>query len=135
MTEPASLDGLLRRELLNIPLEHWGYFFPMQLAVWRYLRGRRPALLGELEAGYDQEPYFKGRGSDWFCTSLGNDLEYLDLLEAIMYPLVDALPRQAHDRGFVRSNELPDIDAATVARLEEIVLDRADRAIRVGLAT
>ena len=50
------LQDLLRKEFVSIPIEHWGYFFPCHVAVWRFIQTARPGILGELQAGFDEEP-------------------------------------------------------------------------------
>ncbi len=127
-TAAGALGRLLQSELSNIPLEHWGFFFPCHVAVWRFIELERSGILGGLDAGFDVEPYFRGRGSEWFCDTLGNRDEYLCLLEAIMYPLVDSLPVSARERGFLLLDEVPPLDAPTIEALSEFVLSEADMA-------
>src|SRR5215471_16238794 len=52
------LMKLIRTELVSIPIEHWGFFFPAQVAVWRFIEAKRPGVLGELKATFRDEPYF-----------------------------------------------------------------------------
>jgi len=132
MEGSTLLAMLLRKELCSIPIAHWGYFFPCHVAVWRFIEAARPGAIGGLDAGYDSEPYFKGRGSDWFCEMLGNDEGYLTLLENIMYPLVDALTSEIIERGFLTDTEASGIDENMVRHLEELVLCRVDEAIAQG---
>ncbi len=132
---PALLMELLRRELASIPIAQWGYLFPGHVAVWRFIEAERPGVLGELAAGYDKEPYFKGRGSDWFCGTLGNQNDYLTPLEQIMYSAVGALSSEAKERGFLLETEVPPLDSDAVHRLARAVLSHVDhgtaqRAIR-----
>jgi hypothetical protein len=127
------LQELLRKELVSIPIEHWGYFFPFHVAVWRFIQATRPGVLGELQAGFDKEPYFKGRGSDWFCGTLGNHGPYLDALEAIMYPLADALGQETRERGFLLEAEGPTVDLDEVRRLADVILAEVDEGVQGGL--
>ena len=129
------LQDLIRKELLSIPIGQWGYFFPCHVAVWRFIEARRPGVLGELRAGFDAEPYFKGKGSGWFCGTLGNRGPYLDSLEEIMYPIADGLSQEARARGFLLADEGPAIDLDQVKRLAEIVLSEVDRAVESGLVS
>jgi hypothetical protein len=87
----TSFSDLLDLELKGIPLEHWGFFFPCHVAAWRFIRERRPDLLGEIDCGYDHEPWFKGKGATWFLSSVVKDSEYLEGVEGIMYPLATKL--------------------------------------------
>lgn len=123
---------LLRRELAAIPVEHWGYFFPGHVAVWRFLEQVRPGLLGTLQAGYRGRPYFRGRGSDWFTNVLGERADYLDALESIFYPLADELAPVLPDRDSFREQELPAIDEKKVEALASSVLRAADEALAGG---
>jgi hypothetical protein len=131
--EALLLREALRKELVAIPIEHWGYFFPCHVGVWRFIQATRPGTLGELEAGFDQEPYFKGTGAQWFCGTLGNHNPYLDALEAIMYPLADALTPTMRERGFLLEAEGPMLDLVQVRRLADVVLGQVDEGIRTGL--
>jgi len=127
---------LIRAELANVPIDHWGFFFPCHVAVWRFIQVMRPGILSELKAYFKDEPVFEGKGATWFCEELGSQEEYLDLLEAIMYPITrDAPPgvREAvQRRGFFRDEEIPSIDAGTVQRLAEVVLRSVDQAAAAG---
>lgn len=121
------LGDLIRKELLSIPLAQWGYFFPCQVAAWRFIEICRSGHLGPLDAGYDSEPYFFGKGADWFCRELGNSEPYLDLLEAIMYPLVESLPIAAKVRGYLNdASEIPEIDGTTIEQLAKFILAKVD---------
>lgn len=124
----ADFHELLRAELLSIPLAQWGFFFPVHVAAWRFLETLNPKLVGELDAGYDDEPFFKGRGADWFVTNITNSSQYLDLAEDIMYSVTSALPRASFDRGFVHDSELPTIDHATVNQLRDVILKTVESA-------
>ena len=131
---PASfLKDLIRREIASIPIAHWGYFYPVHVAVWRFIEAERPGVLGELHSGYDTEPYFKGKGSEWFSGTLGNRDEYLDLLEQIMYPIAASLTPEAKKRGFLLEPEVPLPDSDVVRRLTETVLKAADEGVAQAL--
>ena len=127
-SDALLLKTLLRNELMNVPLTHWGYFYPCHIAVWRFIEQKRPGILGELSTGYDAEPYFRGKGSEWFCGTLGNTGEYLDLLEAIMYDLVDGLSPSTKERGYLLDGECPELDLDIVRTLASAVLAEADKA-------
>ncbi len=126
----SDFRELLRTELLNIPLAQWGFFFPLHGATWRFVETLSSKLIGELDAGYDDEPYFKGRGAKWFVTNITNNSRYLDLAEDIMYSVTDGLPRACFERGFVRESELPVIDPATVNQLQAVILEAVEAATR-----
>jgi hypothetical protein len=130
--DAANLLGrLLRNELANMPIEHWGFFFPAHVAVWRFIETTRPGVLGPLKARFSDQPYFEGKGSSWFCNVLGNRAEYLHLLEAIMYPITRNAPDSVRDavraRGFFRDAEIPPLDPGTVRSLAEVVLRAVDQ--------
>jgi hypothetical protein len=127
-----SLAALLRREITSIPIAQWGYFFPCHVAVWRFIEAHRPGVLGVLSAGYTKEPYFRGKGADWFCGVLGNQGDYLSLLERVMYRLVDDLPAEAKTRGFLLEHEIPALDLDTIGELSRVVLAHLDTAIEKG---
>src|SRR5262245_61272407 len=141
MTENANAPAermmeLIRAELVNIPIEHWGFFFPCHVAVWRFIQVMRPGSLPELSARFDKEPVFRGVGSVWFCGTLGNRDDYIDQLEGIMYPVTkEASPKireAVRVRGFFREKELPPLDPLAVGRLAIIVLREVDAAIASG---
>lgn len=123
---------MLENELSAVPLAHWGYFFPCHVAVWKFIEEFRPGVLGGLQAGYDNEPYFRGRGSLWFCDSLGNNEAYLDLIERLMYSMVRDLMPETMARGFLLRTEVPRIDDATMQSLSELVLKAVDEAVSSG---
>ena len=89
----SLLQGLIRAELGRLRLDHWGYFFPAHLAVWRFIREQRPSALDEVKCGYDTQPWFSGRGAHWFMETLVNRDDFVDLVEAIMYAAADHLRR------------------------------------------
>ncbi|HVT43621.1 MAG TPA: hypothetical protein VMT00_04455 [Thermoanaerobaculia bacterium] len=120
------LLDLVRAELVNIPIEQWEFFFPVQVAVWRFISERRPGVLGELDAGFSNAPFFRGKGAEWFCGELGGDRRYGELLERIMYPVVDGLPRSAYARGFVVQPELSALDENAIRELEQLVIRQVD---------
>ena len=133
------LQQLIRTEMRNIPIEHWGYFFPCQIAAWRFIETKRPGIFGSLNAGYDSEPYFIGKGARWFCDVLGNNVQYLDLVEAIIYPVTrDAAPgvrERVVARGFFRDSEIRPLDPAAVKQLAHVILEEVDAGERNGLIT
>ena len=124
-----NLRELIRSELLSIPLDQWGFFFPVHVAVWRFLHGLKPTLIGELDAGYDGEPYFKGRGAEWFITSVTNNPRYVELVEDIMYRVTSRLPPSSFERGFVSESELPPLDPAIVDQLRTVVRSQVQNAV------
>lgn len=130
--EAKFLKEIIGKELISIPIENWGFFYPCQVAVWRYIQNRRPGVLDEINTGYDSEPYFKGKGSKWFCEKLFNDNDYLDIIEEIMYFVVDNLNPKIKERGFLLKTELPNIDLNVTEKLSKIVLEKVDDAVQKG---
>lgn len=126
------LGALVRRELAALPIEHWGYFFPIHAAVWRFIEERRPGVIDGLNAGYKGEPYFKGRGAEWFVGALGNTEEYISLLEQVMYPLSRQLAPLLRERDSLREEELPDLSPDLMGKLAVVVLTAVDRGISEG---
>jgi hypothetical protein len=127
------LSNLLQEEFLNLPIAHWGYFFPCHVAVWRFINRMRPGALGELRAGYKDVPYFDSEGADWFCNVLGTREDYLDEIERIWHSVADSLRTESRERGFVLNrNELPPLDGDAVGRLAGIVLTEVERAFKNG---
>ncbi len=126
--DEARLEQLLRRELQSIPIEHWGFFFPLHVGVWRFIEEKRPGVLGSLDAGFRGEPYFKGKGADWFCHVLGNDPRYIELLESILYPLVHELGPKLPGMDFVPEDQLPPLVGTEVSELARVVLAAVDNA-------
>ncbi len=132
----ARLMDLLRAELVNVPLDAWGFFFPCHVAVWKFIEVERPGVLGPINARFHGQPVFIGKGATWFCQELGEVEGYFDALEAIMYPLLrNATPilrQKVIERGCFYPEELPDIDPAPVERLAELALHAVDRAVAAG---
>lgn len=127
MNDYSTLRTLIRNELSAVPIEHWGYYFPCHVAVWRFLEAARPGVLDALAAGYDTEPYFLGKGSSWFVNRLGNDLEYLDVVDKIMRVVVDSLGSKLREKSNLDVNQMPEIDELLIARLARISLEKLDR--------
>ena len=131
-SDALKLAELIRGELSAIPFDMWGYFFPCQVGVWRFIELKRPGVLGELKAGYDSEPYFKGKGSTWFCDVLFNDEEYVPLVEDIMYSVVESL-KSNHPNVFAKGSlsplEVPQIAMEKTQHLAAIVLGAVDKAL------
>jgi hypothetical protein len=130
--QAARYVELLRAELANIPVEHWGYFFPASVALWRLIEEARPGVLGEVSAGYDQEPFFKGKGSEWFVADLLNAEEIIDVIDGLMRDMVGRIPRSLLRRGFVQLGDVPSVGLVDVERLVTSTLKRVDEAARAG---
>jgi hypothetical protein len=123
-----DLRKLVIHELLNVTIDKWGYYFPLMLAMWHYIEQRHPGLLGDLRATYAEEPELMGAGADWFCGTLMSNRVILDALDAIAYGVVDRLPHDVLQRGFVTTRDLPEIDPTTVELLQsEIDIEVAKR--------
>lgn len=116
-----QLQRLIARELMNVPLEKWGYYFPLLLAIWQYIEERYPGVLGELHATYDDEPQLSGEGAQWFGQAVMNDTHVVDVLDSIAYGVFDALPDAAKNRGFAIETDLSEIDATLLARLQSLI--------------
>jgi hypothetical protein len=121
------LKELTLIELANIPLDRWGYFFPFMIAFWRYLQEQHPGTVGELSARYATEPIFAGEGAPWFSNVLMENVELLDIIEPIAYSILDGLPREIHERGFVRREELPSLADDDFERLAAIIAEEVAR--------
>ncbi|HZI10616.1 MAG TPA: hypothetical protein VE153_09530 [Myxococcus sp.] len=119
--DAALLGQLIRTELSAIPLLKWGYFFPCQVAVWRYIHQRAPDLVDDFVGGYDEEPYYEGRGAEWFCQVWEDHDRYWELLEGLMRPLFDALPARVRQRGNVMPQEVPSLPTPLVEELTSLV--------------
>lgn len=120
------LDREVRRALCETPLKLWGFFFPFLVALWRFVGASRPGLLGQLEASYEAEPKFAGKGAKWFCGTLLDDPVILDRVERFMYWMVGQVPASARERGFLLASELPTFDKALIDEIGRVVLARAD---------
>lgn len=130
------LTSLIRRELVTIPIDQWGFFFPCLLAIWRFIEMKRPGVLGPAKGGFDTEPYFEGRGAQWFMAGLTSNDRFVELLEAIMYPITRDAPERVRDRvrqrGFFLDEEIPETPAALVDELAVVTLAEVDRAVVAG---
>ena len=137
--DATSLAELIKEELSTLRLEHWEYFFPVEAATWRFIEKARPGALPPLDAGFSEgEPYFAGKGAEWFLNTLFNREDVLALVEKIMYPAFDKLPLGARDRGYLRGQEVPAwweraIDPKVIEQLASIVLANVDDARAAGL--
>jgi len=128
------LAELLRLELSNIPVEHWEYFFPAWVALWRFVEEARPGVLGELRAGYDREgPYFRGRGATWFMDILANDEGVLQGVERVMYGVADAMRDVLPGAVSIRVGDLPELPREVLEIVAARALAPTDQAIRDGL--
>jgi hypothetical protein len=114
----------------------WGFFFPCLLAIWRFIEARRPGVLGPAKGGFDTEPYFEGRGARWFMEALTSNDRFVDLLEAIMYPITRDAPEFVRDgvrqRGFFLEAEIPEIPESVVDELAVVTLEEVDQATASG---
>lgn len=130
------LGNLIRNELLNVPIEKWGFFFPCVIAVWRFIEIKRTATLGTLVAGYDNEPYFNGKNAEVFCElfALGDNEEYVSLLEELMYPIADYIKANPSilQRGFLEPGEIPSLPTEKIEALASLILMEIDSAIKDG---
>lgn len=115
------LRELVLDELANIPFDRWGYFFPFMVAFWRYIQETHPGTLGELSARYAQQPVFTGKGARWFSDVLMENEELLDIIEPLTYSILDRLPREIAQRGFVRKEEIPPLAEEDFTRLSAII--------------
>ncbi|QSQ24867.1 hypothetical protein JY651_07975 [Pyxidicoccus parkwayensis] len=127
------LRTLLAQELSSISLTNWGYFYPAQVAVWRFIQAARPGVLDEPLSGFDTEPWWDGKGARWYLDVLWNNEAVLTPVEEVLYPLVKAVPRRAVERGFLYPHEVPSMPLEPFERLVPAVLTEIDRAVREGL--
>lgn len=125
-----QLQELIKNELSTIPLEKWRYFFPCSVAVWRFIESQFPGVFGSLQAGFDTEPFFIGKGAKWFCDVLQNDEEYLDLLESIMYEVVRKLGKHSKERGFLIKTEVPEFNSETINYLAQVIVSKVEDGIK-----
>jgi hypothetical protein len=124
--EVTRLADLIFAELAAVPIESWVEWAPVRVAMWRFIHEARPEILGDVQATIeDGSVAFHGPGADWFGR-LEARADYIDLIDNLMRAAVDAVPRSAQDRGFVRQGELPSIDREVVAGLVAIVSDQFD---------
>ena len=129
------LRTLILNELSNLPIENWGFFFPVFVALWRFIEELRPHTLGTIRAGFDTEPYFHGPRARWFVDSLAHDERILGAAEKIMYGVVDALGSALMGRDSISVREVPPIDDALLFELAEATLAFVDDALRRGILT
>ena len=127
---PADIErlgALLRAEILSIPCEHWGQFFPGSVATWRFVHETRPDLLGELSAGFSRAPWFRGRGAEWFTSTLLNEPAVIEALDVLLRSVISQVPVSAWDRGFLVAPEVPHPDPRHVQALLEAILGATPR--------
>lgn len=123
---------LFRAELSSIPIEHWGYFFPATVALWRIIEEIRRGVLGEVNAGYDEEPYFKGKGSEWFVSELLNAEEVMVVVDRLMRDTVARIPKELLASGSIRIGDVPSIEESDAERLVTVTLAFVDEAAAAG---
>jgi len=126
------LVKLLKESISATWILKWGYCYPFDLAVWRFIEKTRPGILGPLNSEYDEEPVFYGNGARWFTETLGSDPDYSADIEKFMYWLIGKIPDSAKRRGFLRDAEIPPLDLELLDRVVEVVLRRADEAKTQG---
>jgi len=132
MNENELLGTLIRRELAAVPVEHWGFFFPLHVAVWRFLEAVRPAALGPLSTGYDSEPYFQGKGAAWFVGELGNLDDYVEAVDAVMRNVVQSLGAKVVGVDRFAIEDIPPTDEELLARLATVAVKAVDEALVDG---
>jgi hypothetical protein len=91
-----------RIELSNLPIEFWEWFFPADIAVWRFIEAKRPGVFGDIKASLaadGEPPTWEGKGAARFRGTLAEDPRYIDLVEAIMMDVVDALRDELPGKG------------------------------------
>jgi hypothetical protein len=101
-----ELGEAITAELAAIPIEHWIWWAPTRIAVWRFVHRRRPDVLGDLVAHIGDSVELWGTGADWFSELEARD-DYLDCIDRLTRQALDGLPAAAIERGFARASELP----------------------------
>jgi hypothetical protein len=150
-----GLADLIRREHSNVPVGAWGFFFPVVIALWRFLNDISAGRLGrvraiwadvsgptqaELEVDGDQYllrrggppsfdvaggPMFIGPGGTWLMDQLAEGA-LLDLVERVASSVADSVSPSAKSKGSVSIDEVPPPDPALVSNLAHL----AERLLR-----
>jgi hypothetical protein len=148
-----SLAELVRREHSNVPVGAWGFFFPVVIALWRFLNEASGGSLGrvraiwadtagpthaELEVDGDQYllrrggspsfdvsggPMFIGPGGTWLMDQLVEG-PLLDLVERVAYSVADSVPNIVKSKGSVSVGDVPPPDGALVSELALLAQQR-----------
>ncbi len=148
--EPSQdLGELIRLEHSNIPPGAWGFFFPVALAVWRYVVNRGVQGANEVHAfwtdstvsvaneievrgltymvrrnacshDYAHGPIFCGPGGQWLMQLL-EPPEVVSAVEAVAYSVPHSINQRVVRSGVVGLQDIPHPDASLVARLEESI--------------
>jgi hypothetical protein len=128
---PRSLCEFLRIELTTIPVEHWKDYFPLQVAVLRFLGVRYPGKVALTRAGFDKAgPYVAGQGINWFADDLWTQEDILELADLLLTGVVVDLKRRYPEGVDTPTSVLLDADMA--ARLERRIVEEADKAVCDG---
>ena len=155
---PVDLAALLRQEHANVLSGAWGFFFPVVLAVWRYLNSVSAEALGEVHAVWtdteaavpteievrgekfvvthrqelsfdpDEGPLFFGSGGTWLVGEL-EEGPFVEAVEAVAYDMLNRVPKGRLAEGPLSLREVPEADEALVDRLASTARRRfAERA-------
>ena len=149
MKPSHDLGELIRLEHSNVPPGAWGFFFPVTLAVWRYVVNRGVREAGEVHAfwtdsavlveneievrgltylsrrnarshDYAEGPVFCGHGGQWLMHLL-EPPEVLSAIEAVAYSVPHSIAQRVVRSGVVRLQDIPQPALSLVARLEESI--------------
>jgi hypothetical protein len=131
--EGTFLLGRLRNEFTSITIRKWGYFFPCLTATWQFITHVRPGVLGDVTAGYDSEPYFIGRGAEWFVDTLLMAQDYQDLVEPIWYQVAHSITPVIRQREYMRIDEFPELSNNKIEDLSRLILSKVDDGVRQGI--
>src|SRR5262245_30890797 len=114
-----ELEAELDNALPGIEFSKWGYYWPFTMALWRFLRRRRPAYFDDLDTSFVREPTYCGRPAKWFCEQLLNDREILDPMDTFMRRIAEKLASmpQVRQRGFALRTDLPAFDSDICSRI------------------
>lgn len=130
MLTTDKITSLIQQELFNIPVDAWGYFFPVYVAVWKSIHEIRPDLLDEIDAGFDTEPYFRGNGADWFMRIFGDRQDFVDASEQIMTNVVEKLGKGILSQGCLKREQIPSLDEEAVRELVSIIEEELSNVAR-----
>ena len=140
MSSPEKLESLITAELVSIPTYLWGGFFPIHVALWRYLIEQQAGIPGPVDAFKQsivpQFPYslriqgdqyeltrqnssaatndggyvFSGPQSEQLKDILWRDGPILDGVEQLAYFVSDNTNRESFLTGQVSEEDLPALD-------------------------
>ena len=149
------LASLVRKEHSNLPVGAWGFFFPVVLAVWRFLNITHPGALGEVHPRWadrsaavptevevsgdsylirhtaalsfdpTEGPVLLGPGGSWIAEEMSSG-PLLDAVESLAYAVSGSIAQSLPRGGVLRLEQIPPPDRALVVEVARVAGERLE---------